>query len=536
LLQAILDEDAGRAAELLRGLELEPPAPASEEDESEDFRLEEIAQIAHQHAVIFESDRIDADHVLIAIVALNKGRAAEAIGEKSRHRIWDELIAGFGYEGDALALLSLTGREALALAWSQAQAVSRDVIEVEDLLRGIAAQGWTIGARALASLGRTPEWAPTLWLDGVDSEPYRRIPFDELLQQSLQAARETAANLGLDYIGTEHLLQGVARTSPGLAPFLGRRVGDRQVRDAVARAIGGAKEAQDAEAKRRGWRPDQDRKPDLVDRWVDETRKVAEHAGEESPSGGAEPQCWPGLVTAILLNEDEDLEELLEDMLLKPAEAIGLAKGIEDLPLSAAIARAEELRPRSEIELVDLIVAAVAAGSPRVLSGLDQIGLTANEVQAQLREWRLRRDGDTFGAPSILAVSGLNILLGAITTVALLQVVVSEGAWWKLVFLPLIWSGYPNHGPFGSTIAAAFLGFVVSPLVGALHFLGIPADIAQTRVERQAIWSRTGVRLSLREQRCLARRALGPMGQMNQGFRQLVRRSLPALLRRGPRR
>jgi hypothetical protein len=177
----------------------------------------------------------------------------------------------------------------------------------------------------------------------------------------------------------------------------------------------------------------------------------------------------------------------------------------------------------------------LSTGSPRVLTGLDQIGLTANEVQAQLREWQLRRDGDTFGAPSILAVSGVNLLLGAITTVALLQVVVSEGAWWKLIFLPLIWAGYPNHGPFGITLAAAFLGFVVSPLVGALHFLGIPGDIAQARFERQAIWSRTGVRLGLREQRCVARRAQGAMGRMIQGGRQIVRSSLPARLRRGAR-
>lgn len=530
LLQAIVDEGDGLAAELLRELELEAPEPA-EEAAREDSHLREIVQVAHQHAVMFESDRIGADHVLIAIVALNEGRAAEAIGDESRGRIWDELIVGFGYEGDALTALSLTGREALALAWSQALAVGRDAIEVEDLLRGIAAPGWTIGARALASLGWMPQWAPTLWRDGVASEPYRRVPFDERLRQALRAARETAAELGLDYVGTEHLLQGIARTPPGLATFLGRRVSDDQTRSAIAIAISSAEEAQDAEARRRGWRPEQDREPDMVDRWIEKSWEVVEHTAEGSRESDPELRCWPGLIAAILLNEDEDLQELLEDMLLKPAEAVGLGQGVEDLPLSAAVARAEEQRPRGELEPVDLIVATISTGSQRVLTGLDQIGLTANEVRAQLREWQLRRDDDTFGAPSLLAVTGINLLFGAITSAALLQVVVSEGAWWKLVFLPLVWAGYPNHGPVGCTLAAAFLGFVVSPLVGALHLLGIPAEIAQTRVERQAIWSRTGVRLSLREQRCVTRRAQGEMGRMIQGVRQIVRSSLPARLR-----
>lgn len=530
LLQAILEEDSGLGAELLRECELEPPQLAGEEAPPEDSHLREVAEVAHQHAVMFESDRIGADHVLIAIVALNKGRAAEAIGEQSRQRIWGELLAGFGYEDDALGL-SVTGREALALAWSQALAVGRDAVEVEDLLRAIAAPGWTIGARALASLGQVPPWAPTLWRDGVASEPYRQIPFDERLRQALRAARESAAELGLDYVGTEHLLQGIARTPPGLETFLGRRVSDEQVRRAIASAISSADEAQDAEARRRGWRPEQDREPDIVDRWLEKSWEVVEHAGEGSRESDAEPQCWPGLIAAILLNEDEDLQDLLEDMLLEPNEAVGLGRGVEDLPLSAAVARAEEQQPRSEIEPVDLIIAAVASGSPRVLTGLDQIGLTANEVRAQLREWQLRRDDDTFGAPSLLAVTGINLLFGAITSAALLQVVISESAWWKLAFLPLIWAGYPNHGPLGSTLAAAFLGVVVSPLVGALHLLGIPAEIAQTRIERQAIWSRTGVRLSLREQRCVTRRAQGAMGRMIQGVRQIIRSSLPARLR-----
>ena len=536
LLQAILDEGAGLAAELLQELDLDPPEPAGEEADSEEYHLVEIARVAHQHAVIFESDRIDADHVLLAIVLVDKGVAAKRIGEEARGPIWDSLIAGFGYEDDILAMLSATGREAFALAWSQALAVGRETIEVEDLLRGISAPGWTKGARALAMLGRVPEWAPALWTLGVDSEPYRRIPCNERLRQALVGARESGAEAGLDYIGTEHLVLGISRADDGLDAFLGKGVSDGQVRDAVARAISSAEEARDAEARRRGWDPERDRDPDLVDRWLKGALEVGETTGEYRPDSGAELRCWPGLMAAILLNEDEDLADLLEDMLLQPKEAHGRAREAEDLPLSTAVAHAAEWRARSELEPVDLILATVATGSPRVLQGLDELGLTPGEVRAQLSEWRLRRDGDTLGAPSILAASGLNILFGAVTTVLLLQVVVNQGAWWKLIFLPLVWSGYPNYGPIGTTAVAAVLGFAISPLVGALHFLGIPADIVQARAERQEIWSRTGVRLNLREQRCVSRRTLGEIGRVNQGFRQMLRSSLPARLRPEARR
>ncbi len=424
-------------------------------------------------------------------------------------------------------MYALTTREVVALAWSQAHAVGRDEIEVEDLLRAIPAAEWTIGGRAMRALGSVPEWAPTAWLDEDEDDPYRRIPFSESSAEVLAAAAEEARRLGRDYVGTEHLLLGSCQAAPErLADFVGAKVSMERAHQVVAEAVSTADEARDTEIQRRrgGEETEPEPEPTLADRILAGAREAIEFTGDAGVGEG-QPGCWHGLLAAILLNQDEELGDLLEDMQLVPAEIHALGAAEQDLPVSEGIALAAARR-EGEMEPFDFIVAFVSIRSPRVLSALDRLGLTAAEVVAQLRNWRLEREGDTAGAGSTLAATGLNMLFGVLTTIVLIQAVVAEGAWWKLIFVWLVWSGHPGYGPAGSVVVAGLLAVVVSPLVGVLHLLGISADLLQARSERQAAWGRTGVHLSLRELRCITRRRLGFGGSVNQFVRQTTRAAI----------
>jgi hypothetical protein len=512
----------------------------SDEEPEPTQRLREVLCVAHEHAVLLESEQISADHALLAIVVSGKGYAADTLanhGDGCRERVREALVSALAPEGAPSMPLAITTRESIAVAWSLSLALGREEIEIADLLRGICAPRWTIGARAIANLGPIPDWAPALWTGEAGEDPYRRIRFDEAAAEALRMAAEEAAALGRDHIGTEHLLLGISRAAiEELGAFVGRKVSLEAVREAIVRAVTSGEEAREAESQRRGWRAEQDAEPTLVERAIAGAREMATTTGGGEPGGDPQPGCWDGFVAAILLNEDEDLAELLEELTLDPSEIRRLAEGESDLPFGDAIALAEERQRDAELQPLDLMLAAVAVRSPRLLAALDSHGLTASEVRAQLSEWRLRQEGDTSGVRSVLAASGLNLLFGAFASAALLQVVLQQGEWWKLAFLPLIWSGYPGFGPIGGTFVAGLLAFAVSPLVGILHLLGIPFDIVQARAERQMIWARTGVRLNLRELRCVTRRNLGSMGQINQDMRQILRSTLPAWIRRGARR
>jgi hypothetical protein len=545
LLVAMAESDAGLCTELLsrEGLDLAKLAERAhwEQDDAGDSDppaartsyLEDVARMAHEHAVVLESESVSANHALLAIAVGGKGSAAAILAdlpEGATTRVASTLLDAFG--GIEFAPPTVTTREALALAWSRAHATGAEEIEVTDLLHGLSAPGWTKGARAIAALGTPPNWAPVLWTEAEPNEPYRRIPLGERAKRALHRAGDEATNLGRKFTGGEHLLLAISvEAMEDLRPFVGRQVGVEQVRGAVAAAVRRTEEAYDAEARRRGWTPEPART--FAERVLAAAEEAVEAGAAVSPvEGGPPPGCWPGLMATIQLNDDGDLAELLDDMELAPAEVHALARDEIDRSFADVIERAGEGRPGEELQPVDVILAAVSAGSPRVRSALDRLGLTSNEVMAQLSEWRLSAGGDNLGTASVLVATGLNLLLGAVTSIALLEVVIDHGTWWKLLFLPLVWSGYPNYGPAGSIVVAGILGFAVSPLVGGLHLLGIPADLIQARAERRAIWARTGTRLNLRELRCVSRRALGQMGRINQGFRQILRSELRKGLRR----
>lgn len=48
-----------------------------------------------------------------------------------------------------------------------------------------------------------------------------------------------------------------------------------------------------------------------------------------------------------------------------------------------------------------------------------------------------------------------SVLIGILTSVLVLCALAGGGPWWRLFFLPVVWSGHPRLGPFGNAMIAA---------------------------------------------------------------------------------
>ena len=111
-------------------------------------------------------------------------------------------------------------RQVVVLAQDEARRFKHNYIGTEHLLLGLLREEEGLGARALASLGVT--------LDDVRAEVARvagagdevktgMIPFTPRAKKTLELALREALTLGHNYIGTEHILLGLAREGEGVA-------------------------------------------------------------------------------------------------------------------------------------------------------------------------------------------------------------------------------------------------------------------------------------------------------------------------------
>jgi hypothetical protein len=514
-------------------------------------QLQRVVAVARQSAVILESADVRVDHLLLAIASDGRCVASDILRRQDRAaapRLVAAILDDLGDESAALWLpYTDTAREALELAWSTALALGYSEIGVSHILGGLRAPGWTIAARALALLAVPLPGDAAAPLAGYSNEAHHRIAFTPQARQALLAAATVARDLGKPYVGSEHVLLGIAAVAmDDVTALAGRSVTTSRVRDAVADAVLGADAAREQQARRNG-RGEPAKSPDrggarpetapLRDQLMSRAREVAE--ADDGYDRTSTPGCWPGFVAAILLNEDAGLAKLLRLMALEPSEIGGLCEGIDDLPVTVALDWAAE-RYGGDVGVVELLIAAISVGSPRVSAVVYARGLTKAELVTQLIGWRDKRDGTDAEPDRVVWVAGANALLGVATSVLLIETVISQGAWWNLTLLGLVWSGPPALGTVSSIGVAWLLGFLASPLVGVVALLGVVGDLVQTGVERQAAWSRTGVRMTRRELACVARRTLAyPAARINQRVRQrllaAMRARRPAMLRRADR-
>ena len=134
-------------------------------------------------------------------------------------------------------------RQAVVLAQEEARRLQHHYIGTEHLLLGLLAERDGIAARALATLGiRSDDTRADVEaiVGRGDVVPTGQIPFTPRAKKTLERALREALSLKHHYIGTEHILLGLARDDEGVAAQVlrGRAVDGDSVRGEVLRILG----------------------------------------------------------------------------------------------------------------------------------------------------------------------------------------------------------------------------------------------------------------------------------------------------------
>jgi ATP-dependent Clp protease ATP-binding subunit ClpC len=135
-------------------------------------------------------------------------------------------------------------RQVVVFAQDEARSLKHNYIGTEHLLLGLLREEEGIGARALESLevSRDEVRAQVERIVGVgDDVTSGQIPFTPRGKKVLELAMREALTLGHQYIGTEHILLGVARENEGVAAriMLDFGVDAERIRNEVIRMLGG---------------------------------------------------------------------------------------------------------------------------------------------------------------------------------------------------------------------------------------------------------------------------------------------------------
>ena len=135
-------------------------------------------------------------------------------------------------------------RGVVVLAQAEARQLRHDSIGTEHLLLGLLGEERGLAARVLASLSieadAVREQVRAIVGEGGE-EPGAQIPFDPRAKKVLELSLREALALGHNYIGTEHVLLGLAREHGGVAAQIldGMGAKPEAVHAAVIAALGG---------------------------------------------------------------------------------------------------------------------------------------------------------------------------------------------------------------------------------------------------------------------------------------------------------
>ncbi|WP_322805467.1 ATP-dependent Clp protease ATP-binding subunit [Thermanaerothrix sp.] len=118
-------------------------------------------------------------------------------------------------------------RRVLSLAHQEAERMHQSTINTEHLLLGLIQEEGGIASRVLRDLGLDPERVQEIVdrISGYGTYRGGRIDLSPGVQQVLEYAIEEARNMGHYYIGTEHLLLGLVRSTEGKALDVLRKLG-----------------------------------------------------------------------------------------------------------------------------------------------------------------------------------------------------------------------------------------------------------------------------------------------------------------------
>jgi prophage maintenance system killer protein len=135
-------------------------------------------------------------------------------------------------------------RRAVQLAQEEAQLLNHNYVGTEHLLLGLLGEGEGVAAKALESLGISLEAVRAQVEELIghgQSAPAGHIPFTPRAKKALELSLREALQLGHNYIGTEHILLGLAREGEGVAAelLIGFGAGHARLRDQVLQVLTG---------------------------------------------------------------------------------------------------------------------------------------------------------------------------------------------------------------------------------------------------------------------------------------------------------
>jgi ATP-dependent Clp protease ATP-binding subunit ClpC len=140
-------------------------------------------------------------------------------------------------------------RQVVVHAQDEARTLKHNYIGTEHILLGLLREERGVAARALESLDVTLEEARAHVVRIVGtgtSAAEGQIPFTPRAKKVLELALREALSFGRKYIGTEHILLGLARENEGVAAqiLLESDVDPEKIRSAVIRVLPGEPEAE----------------------------------------------------------------------------------------------------------------------------------------------------------------------------------------------------------------------------------------------------------------------------------------------------
>jgi ATP-dependent Clp protease ATP-binding subunit ClpC len=135
-------------------------------------------------------------------------------------------------------------RQVVVLAQDEASRLQHNYIGTEHLLLGLLREEEGVAARVLGGLGITADEVRgevERVVGQGDEVPTGQIPFTPRAKHALERSFREALALGHKYIGTEHVLLGLAREENGVAARILAELGAsaEKVRDEVYRSLGG---------------------------------------------------------------------------------------------------------------------------------------------------------------------------------------------------------------------------------------------------------------------------------------------------------
>jgi ATP-dependent Clp protease ATP-binding subunit ClpC len=136
-------------------------------------------------------------------------------------------------------------RQVVVLAQDEARALHHNYIGTEHLLLGLLREERGLAARVLAALGIALEpvrdKVRTIIGEGDDVPATGQIPFTPRAKKVMELGLRESQAMSHDFIGTEHLLLGLAREGEGVAMRIVAELGAgaESIRRETMRALGG---------------------------------------------------------------------------------------------------------------------------------------------------------------------------------------------------------------------------------------------------------------------------------------------------------